>query len=288
MGSELLGQSEHPEGMARLSDLIGAIAGETFCAQLARTSADIVPCDLRAVFLYDGDGAPVCLFDDFDESEGARGLTNYVSKTYRLNPFYGAHTTGIRPGIYRIGELVPSEGNSPFPPGDLPVALAPEEEIGYVTEGWPRGMTELTVAIPIRPGITCEVCLLREAHRAFGDDDIAALGSVYPAIAAAVERHWQLRPEPGRSLGPAPRTQAAAAREDPLAVLTPRELQIVAMITEGYSSEAIRRWLDISIETVKTHRKRAYAKLGISSQAELFSLVFASALMATPGTRRPC
>jgi DNA-binding CsgD family transcriptional regulator len=31
--------------------------------------------------------------------------------------------------------------------------------------------------------------------------------------------------------------------------------------------------LQVTLETVKTHRKRAYRKLDISSQAELFALI---------------
>ena len=53
--------------------------------------------------------------------------------------------------------------------------------------------------------------------------------------------------------------------------LTPREAQICALIAVGYTSLGIGLMLDVSINTVGTHRKRAYAKLKISSQSELFS-----------------
>ena len=61
--------------------------------------------------------------------------------------------------------------------------------------------------------------------------------------------------------------------------LTYREAEICAYITQGYSSIAISLILNISINTIATHRKRAYAKLGISSQRELFSLVYAKKLI---------
>ena len=56
--------------------------------------------------------------------------------------------------------------------------------------------------------------------------------------------------------------------------LTPREAEICASIIMGYSTEAISLNCSISINTVATHRKRAYAKLGISSQNELFLRYF--------------
>lgn len=58
--------------------------------------------------------------------------------------------------------------------------------------------------------------------------------------------------------------------------LTHRESEICAYITLGYSSIAISLILNISINTIATHRKRAYSKLGISSQRELFSLVYSN------------
>lgn len=56
--------------------------------------------------------------------------------------------------------------------------------------------------------------------------------------------------------------------------LTPREAQVCASIVLGYRTLAISLNLGISENTICTHRKRAYAKLGISSQNELFSRYF--------------
>jgi len=43
------------------------------------------------------------------------------------------------------------------------------------------------------------------------------------------------------------------------------------MVLRGHSSESIGRLFQIATGTVKIHRKNSYAKLGISSQSELFS-----------------
>jgi len=53
--------------------------------------------------------------------------------------------------------------------------------------------------------------------------------------------------------------------------LTVREAEVCAWIMVGFSAEAISTALGISFDTVKTHRKRAYAKLDIGSQNELFT-----------------
>ena len=56
--------------------------------------------------------------------------------------------------------------------------------------------------------------------------------------------------------------------------LPPREVEICDGILQGISSEGIALKLDVSINTVRTYRKRAYARLNISSQNELMRLVF--------------
>ncbi|CAM2187593.1 DNA-binding CsgD family transcriptional regulator [Paraburkholderia sacchari] len=55
--------------------------------------------------------------------------------------------------------------------------------------------------------------------------------------------------------------------------LTERELQVCTHIARGLSSEGISLELGISLNTVLTYRKRAYARLQISSQNELLQLL---------------
>ena len=55
--------------------------------------------------------------------------------------------------------------------------------------------------------------------------------------------------------------------------MTRRELDVCVGIMQGKSSEAIALALGVSINTVLTYRKRAYARLGISSHNELMRLV---------------
>ena len=70
---------------------------------------------------------------------------------------------------------------------------------------------------------------------------------------------------------PAGRTQVEDYLREHLACLSLRERQVCARILCGYSTEAIAAELKVSIPTVKTFRQRAYAKLSISSQSELFA-----------------
>jgi DNA-binding NarL/FixJ family response regulator len=57
-------------------------------------------------------------------------------------------------------------------------------------------------------------------------------------------------------------------RVDPLAELTTREREILALIAEGRSNQGICRALWLSPKTVETHIRSAFAKLGIRQAPE--------------------
>ena len=61
--------------------------------------------------------------------------------------------------------------------------------------------------------------------------------------------------------------------EEVAPALTERERQVCALIAIGVSSEGIALRLGISINTVLTYRKRAYTRLGITSQNELLHMM---------------
>jgi DNA-binding NarL/FixJ family response regulator len=51
--------------------------------------------------------------------------------------------------------------------------------------------------------------------------------------------------------------------------LTPREIEIIKFIRTGNSSNEIAQLLFLSEDTIKTHRKNIYYKLGINKVSEL-------------------
>ena len=57
--------------------------------------------------------------------------------------------------------------------------------------------------------------------------------------------------------------------DDQFDVLTPRELQVLKLIAEAYTSKEIAAELVISIKTVERHRQNILDKLGMSDRVEL-------------------
>ena len=78
---------------------------------------------------------------------------------------------------------------------------------------------------------------------------------LYPEAVTAVVKDYLERARRGE-----------AVPEDPL---TPRELQVVKLIAEGYTSDEIAGELVISRKTVDHHRARILEKLGMRNGAEL-------------------
>jgi len=109
------------------------------------------------------------------------------------------------------------------------------------------------------------------AQGRFSREQIRRLLAVAPAVSAAVARHFQL--DAAADGDPVSRLKTLFATNEPLSALTGREKEVCLRILSGYSSEAIAADLGIGQHSALTYRKRAYDKLGISSQNELFGIV---------------
>ncbi len=107
----------------------------------------------------------------------------------------------------------------------------------------------------------------------FSAAQAARLNRVGPSFAAAIARHFEQESAARRPAGIGDVLQALFDGAPHLAALTSREREVCIRILLGLSSEAIAAHLDISLHSVLTYRRRAYERLGISSQNELFAIV---------------
>jgi DNA-binding NarL/FixJ family response regulator len=70
------------------------------------------------------------------------------------------------------------------------------------------------------------------------------------------------------------------AREDPLAVLSPRERDVLKLIALGHTNLEIADRLFISEKTVETHRAHVLGKLGLRTRADLVRFSLEHGLLA--------
>ncbi len=108
----------------------------------------------------------------------------------------------------------------------------------------------------------------------FAPGELAAVGRACDELVALLERHFALAgddttDEPGAVR----RAIEAAECEGGRAPLSAREAAVCTRIVAGCSTEAIGIDLGVSRHSVISYRRRAFEKLGIATQRELFTLV---------------
>ena len=64
-------------------------------------------------------------------------------------------------------------------------------------------------------------------------------------------------------------TKGGLPADDPRAILTPRQLEILQLVAEGSSTKQIAHKLSLSVKTVETHRSQLMDRLGIRDVAGL-------------------
>jgi DNA-binding CsgD family transcriptional regulator len=69
--------------------------------------------------------------------------------------------------------------------------------------------------------------------------------------------------------------------------LSPREQEIALMVARGRTNQAIASALEISVWTVSTHLRRIFAKLAVSSRAEMVAHLLTRADFASQVGRAP-
>ena len=74
-------------------------------------------------------------------------------------------------------------------------------------------------------------------------------------------------------------------RPPALAVLSPRELQVLRLVAEGNSSKEVATVLALTEQTVRSYRKALMRKLGVNTAVELTQLAYSCGLTRLPRQR---
>jgi DNA-binding CsgD family transcriptional regulator len=151
-------------------------------------------------------------------------------------------------------------------PGLAPgqIAVRQQQAANLPSAGWREDCyatvglaSRLSLLLPGDDGCTV-LNAYRPADSGIGElQALAALDRHAALLAATLRRHLDL----------------AEVQPDPLAVLSARERQVVDAILAGHSAKQAGRALGLSPTSVATYRQRAFAKLGLRRQVELFGLL---------------
>jgi DNA-binding CsgD family transcriptional regulator len=267
-----------PLGWAAIcAEIVDRLEDSALPALLVRALGTLIAFDDCHQFVFRKNNNPIHIYQTPEIPHNSIGLRNYIDGTYVLNPLYKKYHLGrLSTGAYRLRDLASDYFCSVKDEGKYRIAPKASEELGYLTEGWPPGRQELGIALEMPWGECAEITLARKrSDGAFSADDIALITSVVPFLGAVFRRHWcRIR---NTRLPNADQPDVAVEVDLPGASrLSPRERQVAQLQLRGHSALSISLQLNISPTTVKTHRKNLYAKLGIATQFELFSLLLKS------------
>lgn len=246
-----------------VGQLIDALDKPNFWTQLVRLLDQYVPFDSWVALLFSANQRPQV----FAECPGEDGspdqlFQDYLRGLYLLDPFYIACREQSRTGLCRLSEVAP--------------------EHFELTEYYQRYFRLNVVADEIQFNCQlegdCTLCLSLGSTQRFSGQQIALLSLIQPWVLGLLRQRLPYEVNEVVALSPAPpqadwRVQLeASVQQLKGAQLTARELDVGRLMLSGCSSKEIARKLEISVETVKVHKKHMYSKLGIKSQSELFSI----------------
>ena len=242
----------------QLARALKSLGTSGFPQAICSAVGELAAAEDISLLLFREGQLPTVEFNTPKASGDTSSLEGYVRRAFLLDPYYRAATVDRQHGVFRLKALAPHGfKNSEY----------------YRTWYRNNGLSdECGLLIPIERGFVNLSLGLVSRGRSFSERSLIKLRELYPVIEAAIQRHWVEAASP-RSEDPSlQRRMEASLHAFGSSVLTRREQQITGMVLLGNSTRLIAEKLAISTETVKLHRKHAYAKLDISSQAELFSL----------------
>jgi DNA-binding CsgD family transcriptional regulator len=249
-----------------LAELLPLVGQTGFPAGLVQLFRALVPVSDATILVYPGTDLPIVEYFEVPEEAGGSTLDTFVKGAFLLDPYYLTASRDGKFGVYRIRELAPKGF---------------KESEYYKT--WYRNCgykDECGFLIPIRGSGFINIALGRTHNGApFTKTQLAVLEAIHPTIEVLCQQHWaESDSAPG---GIDLRAQLHSALDAfGSSLLTDREGQVINLVLHGHSTKTVAEKLSISVETVKLHRKHAYAKLEIGSQAELFYLFLDSVMSA--------
>lgn len=255
-----------------LSTAVAELGKPDFETALVTALSQVIGFDYSVMWAYHANKKPIVLFDTFDAEKKQVLVTKYLEGPYLLDPFYQVSQREISPGIYRINDL-------------SPVHIEHSEYFKTYYKNAKLTDEACFILYPCQ-NVSVVVSLMRgNSSSAFSLSDTRVMSNVEPVVQQLGKQHWHHIGEQFTGVkesnferGDLDRVLETFLQD----TLPPREREVVSFVLKGYSSVAIASELGLAVATIKAYRRNIHARLGISSQNELFSL-FLNAICSHTG-----
>ena len=255
----------HPAWLEGLTQLCRCIGSPTFESCLLKLLNKVTPVDHCVVFTY-GEGGAGHLFTHgrMPVEEAQQLADDYVEHFHERDPNF-PKISGAIEGCEDC--LIPLIVDSTF---DSSYQNHFFDRHDLVDKASTIGKVE-------QDSVYCNFYRMGRSGP-YSDKDWRLLESVLPLITTLISMHYRiLQLSPLREQQPHSNARSLvhniiSKSVPPFAQLTPREREVCERILLGYTSVGIGLDLEIAQSSVVTYRRRAYEKLDISTQNELFTL----------------
>ncbi len=270
--AELL--ASHPDAGEYLERLIGVVrslGSSEFEGELLVFLSNLVPIDHCVVFTYSDNGEAGHLFTHSRMSKRVceKLARDYVEKYHQQDPNYASIQDDNKGEYYCLERFIPSKDTDSFYQDYF------FNRIGLIDKASSVGRIE-------GGKVYCNFYRM-ENSSIYSKKEWKLLGDLMPLATAFIAAHYELAKARGMAfmdngseniINKSIVHNAISTEKSPFDKLTKRERQVCERIILGYTTIGIGLELDIAPTSVATYRKRAYSKLFISSQNELFALCF--------------
>lgn len=244
-----------------VSELIPYVKTAQFPTKLASLFKELVPIDNVMIISYPRKRLPIIEYNDLPPDSATSTAKQFIKGAFLLDPYYLAVKKQKKNGFFHLNEISPACFKETEYYRIYYQLSGLKDECGYLINLEEQGRKFINISLgQIKIGEN------------FTEEQLQNLADIYPLIQTLVRTHWlSTDVEPDIQLDLREQLEMALQHFG-TSILTERENQMVQMILHGYSSKAIAERFNISVETVKLHRKNAYAKLDLGTQGELFNL----------------
>jgi len=243
-----------------LADLIDAAGAAGFPERLLGALSEFAGADPPSLaFVFRAGRAPEVCCEHPPPTPVRLSIDRYLDGAFVLDPCYRAGRDGAASGFYRLRDLAPAGfRQSPYYRNYF-ARSGLLDEIGYI--------------VPIGDGGFVNLSLSRVHPPLFPATVRALLETVAPPVMRLAERHWGGQRDGDHH--PAGERVEQVLSEFGAGRLTAREREVLQLVLRGHSVKSAARALEVSVDTIKLHRRNVYAKLGVASQAQLLAWVVA-------------
>lgn len=241
----------------QLASLIDHVRLSGFPTELAAYLSGLCLFDTCLMLVYQPERRPAMVYTETEKVSPT--LHTYLQHSYLLDPLYNALEKRDVAHLVRLSSLAPDSFSQTDYYQNCYKNFDLVDEIDLVVEL--EESSYFTISLGRKSSLGC-------ITRA----ELNRLQEQLPIISSLVRQFWLSNADEYLPRDKSRSTLTQAMRTFGQGVLTRREQEITGLILQGHSSQSIADQLNISVGTVKVHRKNIHSRLNTSQQSEIFTL----------------